>query len=59
MAKVAFHDLDVADEVYAASVQSLQQDLDLSDFDLPVQTIDRDLLPNFLFVPPDLSRPLR
>jgi hypothetical protein len=32
----------------------LREDLDFSDFDLPVQTVDRDFLPNFLFGPRDI-----
>jgi len=54
LAEQAFVDLDEAAQVYDSSVQQLQQDLDFSDFDLPVQTIDRDFLPNFLFGPKDI-----
>jgi len=53
-AEQAFVDLDEAARVYDESVQSLQQELGFSDFDLPVQTIDRDFLPNFLFGPRDV-----
>ena len=54
MAEAAFTEVDRAAEQYDSSVQQLQQDLDFSDFDLPVQTIDRDFLPNFLFGPSDI-----
>ncbi len=54
LAEREFVDLDMAAQVYDSSVQQLQQDLDSSEFDLPVQTIDRDFLPNFLFGPSDI-----
>jgi NAD kinase len=54
LAEQAFEEVDRAAEQYDASVQQLRQDLDLGDFDLPVQTVDRDFLPNFVFGPRDI-----
>jgi NAD kinase len=39
---------------YDESVKQLRGDLDFGDFDLPVQTVDRDFLPNFVFGPHDV-----
>lgn len=54
MADEEFERLDEAAETYDASVQQLRKDLDFNDFDVPVQVVDRDFLPNFLFGPSDV-----
>jgi NAD kinase len=54
LAAGAFMELDEAAELYDAAVGQLRDELDFSDFDLPVQTVDRDFLPNFLFGPKDV-----
>jgi NAD kinase len=54
MAAGAFREIDQAAELYDAAVGQLREELDFSDFDLPVQTVDRDFLPNFLFGPKDI-----
>jgi NAD kinase len=54
LAEEEFLKLDEAAETYDASVQQLRADLDFNDFDLPVQVVDRDFLPNFLFGPADV-----
>jgi NAD kinase len=54
LAAGAFMELDEAAELYDAAVGQLRDELDFSDFDLPVQTVDRDFLPNFLFSPKDV-----
>jgi NAD kinase len=48
-ASAAFEEVDAAAQQYDAAVQQLRDELDFSDFDLPVQTVDRDFLPNFVF----------
>lgn len=53
-AAAAFDDIDSAAQTYDSAVQTLRRDLYFEDFDLPVQTIDRDFLPNFLFGPADI-----
>jgi hypothetical protein len=54
MAEQAFSEVEQAAGVYDAAVQRLQEELTFDDLDLPVQTIDRDFLPNFVFGPSDL-----
>lgn len=54
MAEQAFTEVDRASEQYESAVGHLRQELDFSDFDLPVQTIDREFLPNFVFGPNDV-----
>jgi NAD kinase len=54
LAEEAFREVDLAADQYDSAVRQLRQDLDLSDFDLPVQTVDRDFLPNFVFGPADV-----
>ena len=54
LAEAAFAEVDLAAAQYDSSVQQLQHGLDFSDFDLPVQTIDREFLPNFVFGPHDI-----
>jgi len=54
MAAAAFEDVDAAAGQYDSAVKQLREDLDFSDFDLPVQTVDREFLPNFLFGPRDV-----
>ena len=54
LAEMAFRDVELAGELYAGSVEQLRDDLDFSDLDLPVQKIDRDFLPNFVFGPRDV-----
>lgn len=54
MAAQAFEEVDQAAEQYDAAVQQLRQDLDFNDLDIPVQTLDRDFLPNFVFGPNDV-----
>jgi NAD kinase len=49
-----FDSMDKAASLYESSVKTLRSDLDFDDFDLPVQTVDRDFLPNFLFGPNDV-----
>lgn len=54
LAEQKFEELDEAAETYGASVNQLRQDLDFNDFDLPIQVVDRDFLPNYLFGPSDV-----
>lgn len=54
LAEEAFADVDRAAEQYDSAVRQLQRELDFEDFDLPVQTIDRDFLPTFVFGPNDV-----
>ncbi len=54
LAGAAFREIDRAANVYDSSVKELRGGLDFDDFDLPVQTVDRDFLPNFLFGPRDI-----
>jgi NAD kinase len=54
MAAAAFDELDVAAQLYEGSVKQLRSELDFDDFDLPVQTVDRNFLPNFVFGPSDV-----
>ena len=54
MAEQAFVDVDEAATKYDQSIQQLRSDLDFDDFDLPVQLVDRDFLPNFVFGPHDV-----
>jgi hypothetical protein len=49
-----FDSLDRAAGVYDKSVKTLRTELDFDDLNLPVQTVDRDFLPNFLFGPNDV-----
>ncbi len=50
LAEKAFEEVDKSAAAYDASLRAL----DLDDLDLPVQTIDRDFLPNFVFGPNDI-----
>src|SRR5436305_8534721 len=54
LASKEFTEIDRAAEQYDQAVLQLRSELDFSDFDLPVQTVDRDFLPNFLFGPRDV-----
>jgi NAD kinase len=54
MAAGEFQELDRASEQYDSAVQQIRRDLDFDEFDLPVQTIDREFLPNFVFGPSDI-----
>jgi NAD kinase len=54
LAEAVFKDVDDAARIYDDTVQHVQADLDAARFDLPIQTIDRDFLPNFVFGPNDL-----
>src|SRR6266699_3910558 len=48
LAEEEFGEVDRSAALYDEAVQQLRSELDFSDFDLPVQTVDRDFLPNFL-----------
>lgn len=54
MAAEEFQELGRASEQYDSAVQQVRRDLDFDEFDLPVQTIDREFLPNFVFGPRDI-----
>ena len=54
LAEGLFKEIDIASELYEGSVEQLRRDLDFDDFDLPVQTVNRDFLPNFVFGPNDV-----
>ena len=54
LAERKFRSVDAASEQYDQSVQHLRRDLDFGDFDLPIQMIDREFLPNFIFGPEDI-----
>jgi NAD kinase len=54
LAEAAFVDVDKAAGAYDSSVEQIRQDLDKAGFDMPVQSIDRDFLPNFVFGARDL-----
>jgi NAD kinase len=54
LAEHEFDEVDQAAQQYDASVQQLRRDLAFADMDLPVQTVDRDFLPNFVFGPRDV-----
>ena len=54
MAAEAFEDIDRASQVYDETVQRVQADLAAAKLELPIQTIDREFLPNFLFGPDDV-----
>ena len=54
LAEEAFEEVDRAAEQYDSAVQQLRHGLDFDEFDLPVQTVDRDFLPNFVFGPRDI-----
>jgi NAD kinase len=54
LAEAAFSDVDRAASLYDSSVKSVREELDFGDFDFPVQTIDREFLPNFVFGPHDI-----
>jgi NAD kinase len=54
LAGAAFEEVDKAANTYDASVEQIRQDLDAAKFDVPIQTIDRDFLPNFVFGPRDV-----
>jgi NAD kinase len=54
LAESAFMDVDAAATVYDQTVQYIQADLDAANLNLPIQTIDREFLPNFVFGPDDL-----
>lgn len=53
-AMAAFEEVDVAAQMYDRALEQLHDALDFSEFELPVQTIDRDFLPNFVFGPNDV-----
>jgi NAD kinase len=54
MAEGAFQDVDSAAQVYDDTVLRIKADLDAANLQIPVQTIDRDFLPNFVFGPEDV-----
>ena len=54
LAEETFRDVDREAETYDGAVAALRRDLDFDDFDLPVQTVTRDFLPNFVFGPRDV-----
>jgi NAD kinase len=54
LAELAFEDVDEASRTYDEAVQRLRAELAFRDFDLPVQTVDRAFLPNFVFGPGDI-----
>lgn len=54
LAEQAFVEVDQAATQYDSSVEQLHRNLAFDDFDLPVQTVDRDFLPNFVFGPHDI-----
>jgi NAD kinase len=54
LAEAAFAEVEKAADEYDAAVERLQHEVKFPDFDIPVQTIDRDFLPNFLFGPKDI-----
>ena len=54
MAHADFDEIDRSAEQYDVALKQLRTELDFDDFDLPVQTVDRDFLPNFLFGPSDV-----
>lgn len=54
MAAEEFMELGRASEQYDTAVQQIRRDLDFEEFDLPVQAIDREFLPNFVFGPRDI-----
>lgn len=54
LAEESFRDVDREAETYDAAVRLLRRELDFDDFDLPVQRVDRDFLPNFVFGPRDV-----
>ncbi len=54
LAEMKFRSVESASEQYDQSVQQLRRDLDFGDFDLPIQAIDREFLPNFVFGPADI-----
>ncbi|HEY2588271.1 MAG TPA: hypothetical protein VGI81_21180 [Tepidisphaeraceae bacterium] len=54
LAEASFEEVDRAAEQYDTSVQQIRRDLDFDEFDIPVQVIDRDFLPNFVFGPRDV-----
>jgi NAD kinase len=54
LAEAAFEEVDRAAEQYDTAVLQIRHELDFDDFDLPVQAIDREFLPNFVFGPHDI-----
>lgn len=54
MAEESFDEVDREAAAYDAAVAALRRELDFDEFDLPVQTVDRDFLPNFVFGPRDV-----
>jgi len=54
LAEAAFKDVDAAAQTYDAAIQRVQEDLDAAKLDLPIQIIDREFLPNFIFGPNDV-----
>src|SRR5688500_14472110 len=54
LAEETFRDVDREAETYDQAVAALRRELDFDDFDLPVQTVTRDFLPNFVFGPRDV-----
>jgi NAD kinase len=53
MAGAVFDEIDAASEVYDETVARVRSELE-EDNDIPVQSIDRDFVPNFLFGPKDI-----
>ena len=53
-ADAMFHDIELEEAGYGAAVSQVQDELDLKDLELKVQTIDRDFLPNYVFGPNDI-----
>jgi NAD kinase len=54
LAAAAFREVDDAAEVYRRAVEQVHRGLEEGGFDVPIQTIDRDFLPNFVFGPRDV-----
>jgi NAD kinase len=54
LAEQAFLEVDQAADQYDAAILQLRRELVFPDFDLPVQLVDRDFLPNFFFGPDDI-----
>lgn len=53
-AEAAFAEVDAAAQTYDETLRHVRQQLDAADLDIPVQTIDREFVPNFLFGPNDV-----
>jgi hypothetical protein len=54
LAEAAFTDVDRSSSVYDEAVKKLRADLDFEDLEVPVQMLERDFLPNYVFGPNDI-----